>query len=80
MFIAWVNTFRHMLGYVNCRTTSSERGFRTQTNHSVTPERRSDMEALEAAQAAMAIVQSTGDASQGRQAFREKRKAVFKRR
>jgi 2-(1,2-epoxy-1,2-dihydrophenyl)acetyl-CoA isomerase len=36
------------------------------------------MEALEAAQAAMAIVQSTEDASEGRQAFREKRKAVFK--
>ncbi len=36
------------------------------------------MEALEAAQAAMAIVQSTEDANEGRQAFREKRKAVFK--
>jgi 1,4-dihydroxy-2-naphthoyl-CoA synthase len=35
------------------------------------------MEALEAAQAARAIVQSTEDAREGRQAFREKRKAVF---
>ncbi|MBM3945821.1 MAG: enoyl-CoA hydratase [SAR202 cluster bacterium] len=36
------------------------------------------LEGLEAAQAAMSIVQSTQDADEGRQAFREKRRPVFK--
>lgn len=36
------------------------------------------LEGLEAAQAAMAIVQSTEDADEGRRAFREKRRPVFK--